>query len=292
MASLKAAARDAEACAAAAAGRALVDVHSLDDIPSLREAADVLRRTWSTTADQAPMGPEVLRALTHAGNYVAGAFRSGQHMVGVSVGFLGEHGGAIHLHSHITGVVPGTDGQGAGFALKQHQRSWALDRGLDTITWTFDPLIRRNAYFNLAKLGARVIEYHPRFYGAMDDTFNAGDETDRAVAQWLLVDERAVSAAGGDARRVDIESLEAAGVPVILRADEGGSPLVAKVDGASRALAWIPEDIVEIRHRDPELARRWRHALRDAIAPVIGDGFAAVEMSRSGWYVLQDRERA
>ena len=73
-----------------------------------------------------------------------------------------------------------------GYALKLHQRAWALQRGIATITWTFDPLVRRNAYFNLAKLGVRATRYLPNFYGAMQDPINAGDDTDRLLVDWDL----------------------------------------------------------------------------------------------------------
>src|SRR6266542_3171738 len=101
-------------------------------------------------------------------NYVAGAMRD-RRMVGASVGFLHPAGGVFGLHSHITGVRAAARGRGAGFALKQHQRAWALARDLPVVTWTFDPLVRRNAFLNLVKLGAEVVEYLPDFYGPMGD---------------------------------------------------------------------------------------------------------------------------
>ena len=67
------------------------------------------------------------------------------------------------------------------------------------IAWTYDPLIRRNAYFNLAKLGARPVEYLPNFYGAMDDAINGGTETDRMLVRWELRSDLAVAACAGEA---------------------------------------------------------------------------------------------
>ncbi|WP_241682876.1 hypothetical protein [Actinomadura sp. J1-007] len=69
--------------------------------------------------------------------------------------------------------------------------------GLSRITWTFDPLVRRNAHFNLVKLGARPEEYLPSFYGAVEDSINGGDETDRVLAVWPLNDARVVAAVEG-----------------------------------------------------------------------------------------------
>ncbi|STS10865.1 Uncharacterized conserved protein [Gordonia bronchialis] len=103
---------------------------------------------------QPPVSTDMLRALSHAGNYVAGAF-IGDHLAGGSVGFFGAPVGHT-LHSHITGVSKRGRGHNVGYALKMHQRTWALHRGLRTITWTFDPLVARNAYFNITKLGAHT----------------------------------------------------------------------------------------------------------------------------------------
>ena len=98
----------------------------------------------------------MLTAIAHSGGYVAGAF-DGTRMVGASVGFLADHHGDQALHSHITGVVDPMRHAGVGRAIKLHQRRWAAERELRSITWTFDPLVRRNAWFNIAVLGADVV---------------------------------------------------------------------------------------------------------------------------------------
>ena len=90
------------------------------------------------------------------------------------------------MHSHITGVLPGLQSHGLGRVLKQHQREWAFARDVGHITWTFDPLVARNAHFNLRVLGARVTEYLVNHYGPMDDGVNRGDETDRVMVSWAL----------------------------------------------------------------------------------------------------------
>ena len=89
-------------------------------------------------------------------------------MLGACIGFFGPPAHA-ELHSHIAGVRPAGLGRSVGFALKVHQRAWCLRRDVRVIAWTYDPLIRRNAYFNLVKLGARPAEYLRNFYGVMDD---------------------------------------------------------------------------------------------------------------------------
>ena len=121
-------------------------------------------------------------------------------MVGASVAFFTEPLGAA-MHSHITGVLPGTAGRGVGAALKWHQRQWALERGLSRITWTYDPLIARNSYFNLARLGARPDTYFVDFYGLMNDGPNRGQPTDRMQVVWDLSAQPTLECAGAGRRR-------------------------------------------------------------------------------------------
>src|SRR5205814_693568 len=124
-------------------------------------------------------------------------------------------------------------GRSLGFALKQLQRSWALERDARTIVWTADPLVRGNAYFNLVKLGASFVDYHENFYGVMQDGLNAG-ESDRVVLRWDLASERAVRAADG----VVDEPAAGAG-RVVLRAGDDGGPVTRDADG-DELLAWVP----------------------------------------------------
>src|SRR5262249_19079167 len=118
--------------------------------------------------------------------------------------------------SHITGVDRTGQSAGVGYALKQHQRAWALARGIPAVRWTYDPLVRRNAYFNLHKLGAAAREYLPDFYGAMDDGTNTGDTTDRLYVSWEPTSPAAVAAARGDVIGFDAATVRDAGAAVVL----------------------------------------------------------------------------
>ncbi len=158
-------------------------IEPVEDVNALQEVVELLCAVWGVDRRQPPVRRDMLRALAHAGNYVDGAAADGR-LVGAIVGFLGHHDQELVLHSHILGVVEGMQGRSVGLALKQHQRWWCLARGLDHVRWTFDPLVRRNARFNLNRLGARIVAYHPSFYGPMEDGINSGDETDRCVVSW------------------------------------------------------------------------------------------------------------
>jgi predicted GNAT superfamily acetyltransferase len=268
----------AAAAARAAAKRAGVVVRPLEKLAEFEAASELISRIWNDEGE--PKAPvNLLRALSHAGDFVAGAF-SGDRLVGISLGFFGLADSELHLHSHITGVAPGFQGKSLGFALKQFQRSWALERGAQMIEWTADPLVRANVYFNLAKLGAAIVGYHENFYGLLQDGLNGQSESDRAVIRWDLTSERSVHAADG----LPEEAVPASGY-VVLQADANGEPAPDAGEG-NVLLAWIPDDIVRVREQDTRRADAWRRALREAIGPRLHDGFRAERITRDGWLVL------
>jgi len=284
----------AEATARAAAQRAQVQVDLLRDLPELQAAADLLAWIWGTDSQKPPVSRDLLRALTHAGNYVAGASSAGR-LVGASVGFLGSHDHRVVLHSHITGVAPHAQGQRVGSALKQHQRAWSLRQGLTEIAWTFDPLVRRNGYFNLTKLRARAVAYLPDFYGAMADTINADDESDRCLALWSLARPEVVAAAselsgspGSSGRTRSVADDPPPGTVLLAERDDGRPVLKVGGDGDGTMLAvQVPADIVATRKQGPDVAVEWRHALRQALGGAFDAGYEAVEMTGGGWYLLE-----
>jgi predicted GNAT superfamily acetyltransferase len=262
---------EARAVAAAAAASAGVELREVTDLAGFGEVQRLFDTIWRPDPKSPPVTSELLRALTKAGNYVAAASRDGR-MVGACVGFFGPPGEAS-MHSHIAGVIPELAGRSVGYALKLHQRAWALDRGVRTISWTFDPLMSRNAYFNLVKLGATAIEYLPDFYGGMHDGINGGDETDRLLVRWQLDAPRAAAETGGD--------------EVIALGREGdGAPAPGSLDGQRLRVA-VPADIAAVRAADPDLARRWRAALREVLAPLMAGGARVTGFDKAGWYLLR-----
>src|SRR5262245_28291757 len=267
----------AVAAARRAATHARVDVRPLETLAELDEGSRLISRIWVDDDPKAPTS--FLRALVHGGNFVAGAF-DGRRLVGVSFGFFGLVRSELYLHSHITGVDRALQGRSLGFALKQFQRSWALERGIDTIVWTADPLVRGNAFFNVVKLGASMVDYHENFYGFLEDGLNAGD-SDRVVLRWDLASDRAVRAADGA-----LEAPSTRNGHVVLRAGREGQPAPANAEGEV-LLAWIPEDIVRIREVNPELAAAWRGAVRDTVGRALTDKFRVEAITRDGWLVLR-----
>lgn len=245
----------ASATAQAAADRCGVEVAELDGLADLDAAIGLWARVWEAETDpDSIMTMSTLRALAHAGNYVAGAYRDGE-LIGASLGFFGDG----HLHSHITGVVAGIRAKGVGHVLKLHQRAWSLQRGLPEIHWTFDPLVRRNAYFNFQKLGALAPAYHENFYGELADGLNRGDASDRLYVVWDLASPRAELALRGEL------------------AEPAGGKLVA-----------TPDDIEALRHTDMDEALRWRLRLREELRGALTAGYRIAGVTREGNYVLTE----
>ncbi len=230
-----------------------IEVRELVDTADLGEMVDLLQRIWGTDAPIVNL--ELARAIGHTGGYVAAAYHPGGAMVGASVGFLALHEGRPALHSHVTGLLPEARATGVGRAIKVHQRAWAAERRLGSITWTFDPLVRRNAWFNIAVLGADVHSYLPAFYGTMNDAINAGDESDRLYVAWDV----------------------AAALPAEPQVGDGVVP--------ARLVA-TPDDIVALRRSDPAAVAAWRASTRDALMGALADGCRVVGFTRDGNYVI------
>ena len=147
------------------------------------------------------------------------------------------------LHSHYLAVDPDYRRTGLGVALKHQQREWCLANGRTAMRWTFDPLQLGNAHLNLRSLGAVGSHYHPNFYGPMGG-INGGLPSDRLVVEWDLVGQRF---AGKESREVAV-------------------PPVTAEEIAAAAPA----------------ALHARIALRDALSPLLADGWLVTDVDRVG----------
>jgi predicted GNAT superfamily acetyltransferase len=225
-----------------------LEIELVTTLHGVIEALGVITKVWGPDGAR---DTDLYFVVVSHGGYMSIARRKGE-AVGTSFGFLTD--GGRGLHSHMTGVVPGLFGRGVGGALKQHQRAWCAEQGLDHITWTFDPLVRRNAWFNLIRLGASVSSYHINHYGALTDDLNAGDETDRMEARWDVVG--AVSA-----------------VPM--------GPVSGDI------VVPTPDDIEALRRGDRAAALQWRYKVRDLVVPALASGHRFVGLTVDGSFVMR-----
>lgn len=195
--------------------------------------------------------PLVVAAI-HVGGYGAVAW-VGDEPVGASFAIVGR--GAI-LHSHVTAVLPSVAGCGLGVALKRHQWHWAAAAGFESITWTFDPLVRRNASFNLASLGCEVEGYHTDFYGLLVDDINSDGSSDRLVVRWAV-------------------------------AGRGEPPVGQRVQArAGDVTIPTPADVGALRARDPGAVAAWRAQHREAFGAALRAGRVVRGVTDRGDYVV------
>lgn len=232
----------------------------------------IFDQVWPPGSGATHVKSNLLRAMIHSGGYVSAAFED-ETPVGAALALVGRHrvdDGPVdepsswhtHLHSHMAGVLDAYRNRSIGTAIKLHQRAWGLSQAIDTIVWSFDPLVRRNARLNVQKLGTEVRGYQPNFYGDMDDAINAGDPSDRVFAWWALAGPSAVAAARAPLPAVD---------PAVFT-----DPLVIET----------PEDIVELRASDPQAALRWRLRVREQFAEAFDLGLHVAGLDTGGSYVL------
>jgi predicted GNAT superfamily acetyltransferase len=213
--------------------------------------ADFFKTVWTDGDEVVPF--DLVLAVVHIGGYAALAKIDGK-VVGASFGFLGEYAAHQVLHSHVTAASV----SGAGYQLKQHQFAWAKERELGGITWTFDPLVRRNCVFNFDKLGAIAVEYLPNFYGTMTDSINAGDDSDRLFSYWPVQEQ---------------VSFETTKTTALALRNNAGKPELLLFDDSKPFWVELPQDIEALRKSDIELAREWRKKVRETIQPALDAGW-------------------
>ena len=211
-------------------------ISQVSSIEEMEAVSAFLCKVWAGGPEVVPFDLGI--AVLHVGAYCSAAY-DGDEMVAASFGFRGVFNNKDILHSHVTGSFQ----PGAGYELKQHQFDWAKQQGLAGITWSFDPLVRRNCVFNFDKLGATAVEYLPNFYGTMTDEINAGDDSDRLFVYWDLAQGRA---------------------------DGNVSPDAISVE--------IPEDVEALRRTDLAAAKVWRVKTRETLEPLMAKGWTIKAM--------------
>lgn len=231
-----------------------ISIRPLTSLPDQDLGRMIFDKTWAMDAGT-EITPNLLQAMIHSGAYLSGAFVDGE-CVGAAFAFPATTGG-LHLHSHMTAVLDSFRDKGIGYALKVDQYKWAKQNNYKEITWTFDPLVARNAKLNVLKLGVDISAYYPNFYGDMPDELNAGDESDRVMASLKVV------------------------------GDTPTSRSVISTPDKSAVLIAIPDDIVAIRGKDLAENLRWRRSVREEFVSVLARGGKVIGFSANNEYVVQ-----
>jgi predicted GNAT superfamily acetyltransferase len=237
----------------------------LRPLAELEDADRILRVMDATWAGPEPFPREVLRALSDSGNVPYGAF-DGDETIGYVLGWVGvDPEDGLHTHSHMLAALPGRRHRGVGYALKLAQRAQALHQGIAEVRWTFDPLVARNGFFNLHKLGAVADRFDRNHYGAMVDEVNAGERSDRFTVRWDLRREPGPR---------DVGAYEAA------LEDDDGWPGDVHAPSGRGALVAVPSDYARLRNDDPACASAWRDASAEAIEACLTAGMIAAGFDR------------
>lgn len=254
----------------------------LSEPEQFEHVIDLEIRVWGIEPRDA-VPSTMLRALQHGGGLINGAYL-GNELVGMAVMYPIPLAGRLVQWSHMAGVHPEYQKYGIGRGLKLQQREWALANGYDEIRWTYDPLLRGNANFNLRKLGATFDTYLINFYGIMTDAINAdGLPSDRVEAVWRLNDARVVALVNGEPLEQTVD------YPALLQRDEHGQPqIVGVADG--KAVGYrvqLPQQIKGLSH-DTLVA--WRLALRATLQTAFATGYAAVDfLADEAAYIVHKR---
>ncbi len=154
----------------------------------MHQVEELQRLVWrESETDIVPA--HLMNSAVHNGGLLLGAFEE-KELVGFVFGFLGFYstpdGPRLKHYSSMLGVRSEWRDQGIGFALKRAQWQMVRHQGIDRITWTFDPLLSRNAWLNITRLGAVCSSYLHNFYGKMNDILNKGLPSDRFDVDWWV----------------------------------------------------------------------------------------------------------
>ncbi len=191
----------------------MLEIRDIRTAEELTAVEGLQREVWGFS-DLDIVPGALFRVLVEIGGVLIGAFDDGDRLIAFNSGFAGYRKGHLEVHSDMLAVREAFRDQGLGYRLKMTQRDRVLAMGIDRITWTFDPLRSRNAYFNFRKLGVVSDEYRVNFYGDSTSSHLHSTGTDRLWVTWFLNRQPRRLVEAGDAKIIevprDIEALSTA----------------------------------------------------------------------------------
>lgn len=263
-----------------------IRVRTIGSLEHFHACADLQAEVWGREfSERVPS--TLLQVATYVGGIVFGAFTAGDELVGFLFGLTGVQGAEVVHWSHLLGVRDSARNQGVGRLLKEAQRNELAKRGVRRMLWSFDPLVAKNAYLNLNRLGARVVEYVPNMYGTTTSPLHYGIATDRLI---VSID---TSADAPSSNSVDTQPGK---LPVLTPAPQDGD--VSLEDTSPPPALWIeiPSDIRQVIEQSPPSAIVWREAVRTHFQWALMRGYVVVALHRdpvtSRSYFLLHREEA
>jgi predicted GNAT superfamily acetyltransferase len=229
----------------------LIEIRPLAPLAEFTEAVRLQKLIWGF--DDIELIPlRLFVTASRVGGQVIGAFE-GNQLIGFCLSVPGiKPGGKSYLYGHMLAVLPDYRNAGVGRLLKLAQRTDALDRGIDLMEWTFDPLELKNAYFNIERLGTIVRRYVLNQYGTTTSHLHAGLPTDRCVPEWWLASPRVEAILAGKKNEP--------------------SPVTSRIS--------LPADVENIKHTDPPRAREIQKRVSDQFIDHFSKGLAVTGFER------------
>jgi predicted GNAT superfamily acetyltransferase len=229
-------------------------VRSLTTLDEFQQCVEIQGAVWGY--DDSDIVPRRMFLVAEKiGGQVIGAAPSAspEKLVGFAMALPAYRDSQVYLHSHMLAVLPDYRNAGLGRRLKLAQREDAIDRGIERMEWTYDPLEIKNSYLNIAKLGAISRRYEADFYGPSSSPLQGGLPTDRLYAEWWLRSPR---------------------VEAALRSE----PLLATVSERISDRILVPAAIAEWKRssHQREQAKALQTANRIALESAFGRGLAAI----------------
>ena len=271
-----------------------IDIRRLGSLDEYRECERLQKQVWGNLG----AGSEVLQVTQKYGGVVLGALAKGK-LLGFLYAFLARYHGQLVHWSHMMAVDQRHRDQGLGYKMKLVHRELALQEGIKSICWTYDPLQSRNAALNIARLGARVEEYLRDCYGRFPSMIERGVPSDRFVVRWQIGSAHVVRRLGAPSMRPADLSLPRVNET---RRSHQGFVVNRRLDlsfAAPRMLLEIPANTDEMRVRALKLAQQWRLETRRMFKQAFDSGCRVVDFvttgdrdSRQVFYVLSGRRRA
>jgi len=260
--------------------RAALDVRPLASLAEYRACAALQAEVWGADFECVPAS--VLQVATYVGGICLGAFLPSGELCGLVFGLSGSQDG-VPLHwSHLLAVRETARNLGVGRLLKEKQRELLASRGIPEMRWTFDPMIVKNAYLNLNRLGARVVKYVPDMYGITESPLHHGLATDRLVVAWSTSPDATPATPHLDATSAPVLTLEPQAGDDVLTAGDRRPPTV-----------WIevPTEFQRLLERSPRSASSWHGAVRNHFLWALENGYAVAGLHRDpaserSYYVL------
>jgi predicted GNAT superfamily acetyltransferase len=268
-----------------------ISIRDIETIAEMREVEALQKEVWGL-ADREIFPALAFIPMCEVGAVLLGAF-DGPHLAGFVFGFPGHEKGRLILHSDMLAVLPRYRSQGLGYELKLAQRERALAEGIDTITWTFDPLQSLNAHLNFGKLGVTADRYCVNYYGETT-SFLHSNGTDRLWVTWRLNSDRVRARVE---RREAFEQPEREMFAPLLSLGRDSDPVPAPgTPHQSLITIEIPGSINSLGQKNAALALRWREATRRAFTLALQAGYVVKEFQPAdgndrprGVYLLRNR---